>query len=63
MPADGEERLLAGGPDEAERVCDVQGVGKPLKRVLRAIGEIGVAEKALEQPQARVERSVGRGGD
>jgi hypothetical protein len=41
----------------------VQHVREPLQRVLRAIGEIGVAEKALEEAQARLEPSVGRGGD
>ena len=63
MPPDGEERLLASGPHEAERGCDVQGVREPLQRVLRTVGEIGMAEKALEQPQTRLEPSVGRGGD
>jgi hypothetical protein len=63
MPADGEQRLLAGGPDEAERRCDVQNVGEPLQRVLRTVGKIGVTEESLEQAQARVQPSVGRGGD
>lgn len=63
MPADGNEGLLAGGPHEAERLSEVQHVREPLQRMLRAIREIGVAEKALEEAQARLEPSVGRGGD
>jgi len=30
----------------------VQGVGEPLQRVLRTVGEIRVAEKTFEQAQA-----------
>ena len=63
MPADGDEGLLAGGPDETERLAEVQHVGEPLQRVLRAVREIGVAQKALEKAQARLEPSVGCGGD
>ena len=63
VPAHGDECLLAGGPHETERLTDVQDVGKPLQRMLRAVREIRVAEKSLEEIEARLEPPVGHDCD
>ena len=47
--------MLAQGPNQTERLLDAQLHAKPLQRELRAVGDIGPAEKPLQQAQTRGE--------
>ena len=46
----------SGRPEQAERLRDAEHFAEPLQRVLRAVGDLGAAEKAFEQPQPAIRR-------
>src|SRR5207245_4337700 len=50
---DDEQRWLALGADEADRLRFAQDLGQPLKRELRAVGNLGPADEALQQADSR----------
>src|SRR4051794_37373543 len=56
MPADGEQRLLAGRPHQADRLLDVHRFAQPPETVVGAIGQIRTAQESLEQTKPSFER-------
>ena len=58
LRADGEERLLAGRLQQAERREEAKNLTEPLQRVLRAVGDVAPADEGFEQPHPGREQLI-----